>query len=184
MVSIKRRHAIIRISAFRIGSDLQLVMEANVKILVCIAITIVLSLSSAVSAIAADDESLVQILTRADIVDNFTEYCAQFDPSIVRRTGSGIGDVRALALHIRNEVVAGLPFEEANQIILRSAQAARAAALLAVRRLYGPNPDEEHSRLTEWCQHSAEPSVQEFVNAHDQHHDQLEAFIESAKKSR
>jgi hypothetical protein len=159
-------------------------MEADVKKLICVAITIVLSLTSAVSAIAADDESLVQILTRADIADNFTEYCAQFDPSIVRRASSGIGDVRALALHIRDEVVAGLPFEEANQIILRSAQAARTSALLAVRRLYGPNPDEEHSRLTEWCQHSAEPSVQEFVNAHDQHHDQLEGLIENAKRSR
>jgi hypothetical protein len=75
-------------------------------------------------------------------------------------------------------------FEEANQIIIRSAQAARASALLAVRRLYGPNPDEERTRLTEWCQHSAEPSVQDFVNAHDQHHDQLDDFIENAKKSR
>ena len=89
---------------------------------------------------------------------------------------SAIGDTRALAQHIRGEVVAGLPLEEANQIIIRSAQAARAGALLAVRRLYGPNPDEERTRLTEWCQHSAEPSVQDFVNAHDQHHDQLDVL--------
>lgn len=171
-------------SAFRIGSDLQLIMEADVKKLVCVAITIVFSLSSAVSAIAADDETLVQILTRADIADNFVEYCAQFDPSILQHTNSTVGNIRALALHIRGEVVSGLPFEEANQIIIRSAQAARAGALLSVRRLYGPNPDEERARLTEWCQHSAEPSVQEFVKAHDQNHDQFDAFIENAKRSR
>ena len=154
------------------------------KKFVRIAIMIVLGLSSAVPAFAADDDVLVRILTRANIANNFTEYCAQFDHSIIQRTRSAFGDTRALAQHIRGEVVAGLPFEEANQIIIRSAQAARASALLAVRRLYGPNPDEERTRLTEWCQHSAEPSVQDFVNAHDQNHDQLDVFIENAKKSR
>ena len=159
-------------------------METDVKKFVYVAIAIVICFSSSVFAIAANDEALVRILTRAYIVDNFTAYCAQFDPSIIQHTRSRIGDVRALALHIRDEVVAGMPFEEANQIIIRSAQAARAGALLAVRRLYGPNPEEERTRLTEWCQHSAEPSVQDFVKAHDQHHDQFDAFIENAKRSR
>ena len=120
------------------------------KKFVRIAIMIVLGLSSAVPAFVADDDVLVRILTRANIANNFTEYCAQFDPSIIQSTRSAIGDTRALAQHIRGEVVAGLPFEEANQIIIRSAQAARASALLSVRRFYGPNPDEERTRLTEW----------------------------------
>ncbi len=152
--------------------------------LICVVITTVLGLSSAVPANAADDEALVQILTRADIADNFTEYCAQFDPSIVRRTSSGIGDIRALALHIRGEVVAGLPFEEASRIVIHSAQAARAGALVAVRRLYGPNPDEERARLAKWCQQSVERDVKNYVNAHDRHHDQLDILIKNAKESR
>jgi hypothetical protein len=44
-------------------------------------------------------------------------------------------------------VIAGLPFEEAKQIAIRSAQAARTGALLSVWRLYGPDPNEEHARL-------------------------------------
>jgi hypothetical protein len=56
------------------------------KKFVLIAIMIVLGLSSAVPAFAADDDVLVRILTRANIANNFTEYCAQFDPSIIRRT--------------------------------------------------------------------------------------------------
>jgi hypothetical protein len=148
-----------------------------------IATTIVFVLSSAVPAVAADDDALIQILTRADIADNFIEYCAQFDPSIIQRTNSAIGDIRALTLHIWDEVVAELPFEEANQVIIRSAQAARAGALLAVRRLYGPNPDEERARLTMWCQQSVEPDVRDYVNSHDQHHDQFLIAIKNATKS-
>jgi len=49
------------------------------KKFVRIAIMIVLGLSSAVPAFAADDDVLVRILTRANIANNFTEYCAQFD---------------------------------------------------------------------------------------------------------
>jgi hypothetical protein len=154
------------------------------KKFVRIAIMIVLGLSSAVPAVAADDDVLVRILTRANIANNLTEYCAQFDPLIIQRTRSAIGDTRALAQHIKGDVVAGLPFEEANQIIIRSAQAARTGALLAVRCLYGPNPEEEHTRLTEWCQHSVELTVQDYVNAHNQYHDQMDVFIENAKKSR
>ncbi len=148
------------------------------------AIAIVLGLSSSVPAIGADDGALIQILARADIADNFTEYCAQFDPSIVQRTSSIVGNIRALALHIRDEVIAGLPFAEANQIIVRSAQAARTGALISVRRLYGQNPNEERARLTEWCQQSVERDVKNYVNAHDQHHDQMDISIENAKRFR
>jgi hypothetical protein len=148
------------------------------------AIAIVLGLVPSIRAIAADDEALVQILTRADIADNFTEYCAQFDPSIVQRTSGAVGNTRALALHIRDEVIAGLPFEEAKQIAIRSAQAARTGALLSVRRLYGPDPNEEHARLAKWCQQSVERDVKNYVNAHDKHHDQMDISIENAKISR
>lgn len=150
---------------------------------VALALLCGLTLLLTASASAQNDAALVRILGRADIADQFTEYCAQFDPSIVQSTRGAIGDTRALALHIRGEVVSGLPTTEAGQIILRAAQAARAGALLAVRRLYGPDSNETKARITKWCQAKVEPDIKDYVNAHDFHHDRLTAAIQNAKQA-
>ncbi len=134
------------------------------------------------SAFAADDESLMRILTRADIADNFAFYCAQYDPSIIDRTRSTVGDMQALMFHIRNEVVSGLPESEARRIVVQSAGAARTGALMAIRKHYGPNPVEERARLHEWCEKSVVPSLKEYVARHDEHHVVLDQEIRRAKQ--
>lgn len=136
------------------------------------------------SAFAADDESLVRILTRADVADNFAFYCAQYDPSIIDRTRSAVGDMQALMLHIRGEVISGLPESDAARIIVRSADAARIGALVAIRKHYGPNPDKERARLHEWCEKSVVPSLKEFVARHDEHHAVFDRAIRKAKQGR
>lgn len=98
------------------------------------------------AAQAADQMTLVRILTSADIAHNFTAYCAQFDPSIIERTKGGAGDIQGLMLHVRNEVIADLPQAEANEIIVRSANAARAGALMAIREHYGSDPTKERNQ--------------------------------------
>jgi hypothetical protein len=131
---------------------------------------------------AADDLTLVRILARADIAHDLAYYCAQYDSSIINRTRSSVGDAQALMLHIRSEVISDLPQNEAAQIVLRSANAARTGALLAIRRLYGQNRKEERARLADWCERTVVPSLKEFVAWHDQHHEMLDQAIESAKQ--
>jgi hypothetical protein len=133
---------------------------------------------------AADDLTLVRILARADIAQNFAFYCAQYDPSIIERTKSSVGDTQALMLHIRSEVTSGLSQEETATVVLKSANAARTGALLAIRKQYGPNSGEERARLAQWCETSVVPSVKEFIARHDQHHELFDQAIRRAKQSR
>ncbi|MFG1464587.1 hypothetical protein V5F77_17010, partial [Xanthobacter sp. DSM 24535] len=131
---------------------------------------------------AADDNSLVRILAKADIVHNFVVYCAQYDPSIIERTRGSVGDAQQLMLHVRSEVISGLPQAEAMEVVVRSANAARIGALLAIREHYGPNQSEERERLSNWCESSAVPLVKEFVSSYDDHHDAFDAEIARAKE--
>lgn len=133
-------------------------------------------------AFAADDVTLVRILARADIAQNFAVYCSQYDPSIMERTRSKQGDMQSFMLHIRGEVVAGLPQDEAFGVVVRSADAARAGALIAIRKLYGQNPSEEHARLADWCEKSVVPSIKEFIDRHDEHHELFDEAIQKAKE--
>ena len=79
-------------------------------------------------------QELVRILARADMAHNLALYCAQYDPTIINKTKSTVGDVQALMLHIR-AVISELPQVEAAQIVIRAANAAKSDALHAVRRL-------------------------------------------------
>ncbi|MFG1284157.1 MULTISPECIES: hypothetical protein [Xanthobacteraceae] len=133
-------------------------------------------------AFAADDDSLVRILAKADIAHNFVVYCAQYDPSIIERTRGSVGDAQQLMLHVRSDVISGLPQAEALEVVVRSANAARIGVLLAIRERYGPTQSEESARLANWCERSAAPSVKEIVSSHDDHHDAFDAEIARAKE--
>lgn len=130
----------------------------------------------------ADSDNLVRILEKANIAHNFVVYCAQYDPSIIGRTRSNIGDAQQLMEHVRGEVISGLPQAAAMEVIVRSANAARIGALLAIREQYGPNRSEEDERLLNWCERSVVPSINEFVSSHDDHHDAFDAEIARAKE--
>jgi hypothetical protein len=132
--------------------------------------------------LAADDVTLVRILAKADLAHNLAYYCAQYDPSIIERTKSQVGDAQALMRHMRSEVTSGLPQAEAAQIVLRSANAARVGALLAIRKHYGPDPQEERTRIAAWCEKTVVPSVKELVASHDHHHELLDQALEKAKR--
>lgn len=133
--------------------------------------------------LAVDDLTLIRILARADVAQNFASYCAQYDPSIPDRTKSSVGDAQALVLHIRQEVTSGLPQAQAGSIIVRSENAARAGFLLAIRKLYGPDPKTDRGRILDWCETSVVPSLKAFVARHDQHHELFEQTIAGAKQS-
>ncbi len=120
---------------------------------------------------------------RADIAHNFAFYCSQFDPSILDRTRSKIGDIQTLMAHMRGEVVSNLPEAEAARIVIRSADAAYSGALRAVRRFYGSNQQEERARLIDWCENTVVPSIQELVAQHDNNHAALDQAIRRAKRS-
>ncbi|TAL79444.1 MAG: hypothetical protein EPN75_09205 [Beijerinckiaceae bacterium] len=143
----------------------------------------ILLISICAPAMAADDRTLVRILARADMAQDLAFYCAQYDPSIIAKTKSSVGDVQALMLHIRSEVTSGLPETEAARVVLLSATAARNGALRAVRKLYGQDPRRERARLASWCETFVVPLVREFAAMHDQHHEMIDQAIERAKGS-
>ena len=144
---------------------------------------ILLFLPIAGTAFAADDDALFRILMRADIAHNFAAYCAQFDPLILQRTRGSQGDMQELSQRIRDEVISGLPTDEAYQLVLRSAKAAQVGALTTIRQLYGPDPDEERARLKNWCEVSVTPSLKQFVSDYDEHHEAFEESIRKAKEA-
>ena len=131
---------------------------------------------------AADSETLEQILTRTDVAHNLAFYCAQYDRSIIDRTRSTVGDMQQLMQHIRREVVSGLSEIDALYVVLRAANAARTESLIAIRKFYGTNPDEERARLSEWCEKTVVPSLKGFVASHDNAHALFEQAIEKAKQ--
>jgi hypothetical protein len=142
---------------------------------------ILLLLPIAGTAFAADDDALFRILMWADTAHNLATYCAQFDPLLLKQTRGSQGDMQELSRHIRDEVIAGLPTDEAHQVVLRSAKAAQVGALMTIRQFYGPDPDEERARLKNWCEVSVAPSLKQFVRDYDEHHEAFEESIREAK---
>lgn len=67
-------------------------MKCDLKVWSC---TILFS-TSWTPTFGADSDNLVRILAKANIAYNFVVYCAQYDPSIIGRTRSNIGDAQQL----------------------------------------------------------------------------------------
>lgn len=136
---------------------------------------------SADQSLAANDETLVRILTRAFVAQNLTIYCAQFNPEILRITTGKQGDISQFAQHIREKIIDGLPPEEAGLVVQRSADAARAGALMAIRRFYQADREREKQLISAWCTQSIPNDVMAYVRFHDERHDMLMGMIASAK---
>ncbi|MFH1556121.1 MAG: hypothetical protein ABII76_14870 [Pseudomonadota bacterium] len=134
-------------------------------------------------AAAADDDALVRILTKAFLAQNFAAYCAQFNPDIANTTRGKEGNISQLVQHIRSDVIEGLSKEDAEIVIRRSADAARAGALLAIRRFYQSDLSLQRQEIAAWCTLSIPSDIVEYVQDHDGQHDQFDRAIAAAKKA-
>lgn len=139
-------------------------------------------LLAAVPAFAVDADALVRILSPAYLAEDLAAVCSAQDPSFMQDGLGHFPSVRSYAVHIRGEVVEGLRPEEAERVVKRAADAAKNAALLAVRARSAATPEEERSNLLDWCRDSALPFVRQIVAEHDRNHAAVEHALDVAKR--
>jgi len=87
------------------------------------------------------------------------------------------------AQNIKEQIITGLDEGEANTVLRRAADAARAAALMAIRANDAPTPDEERRKLIAWCETSGRPFVQSIITSQDQNYDTFKEAVTRAKSS-
>lgn len=126
------------------------------------ALAALLVLAPAQASESHNERDLVQAFT----LQNLAVYCSQFTPSALSQTVGKDGGVNGLAHHVKTEAAAQLAQEDAERLIRRSADAARAIALTAVRRHYDADRAVETARITEWCDAVVVPEVRRHVEAH------------------
>lgn len=122
---------------------------------------------------AADLKELARLLAPALIAEQFTNVCATFDDKSLGR----VDDVRTLAGHIQQEVLAGLPAEQAQTVVVAAANEARSLALREVHALKNAQ-----NALVSWCEDVANAFVDRIAVAHTTAHASLDAAINLAKR--
>src|SRR5215212_3727190 len=140
-----------------------------------------LLLTAADPRLAANLDELVRLLSPAYLAQSVTVVCTAQDPTFAIQTGGQRGPISVYAQDIKDKIIEGLEAEEVNEILRRAAEAAKAAALMAIRAQAAPNPDEERQRLLSWCVTAAKPFVRDFISSHDQNHDAFEEAVARAK---
>lgn len=126
------------------------------------ALACLLLLAPAQAGESHSERDLVQAFT----LQNLAVYCGQFTPSALSQTVGKDSGVNGLAQHVKTEAAAQLPQEDAARLIRRSADAARAIALTAVRRHYDADRAVETARITQWCDAAVVPEVRRHLEAH------------------
>lgn len=105
-------------------------------------------------------------LIRAFTFQNLTVYCGQFTPAALSQTVGKDGGINGLAHHVKAEAAAGLPEADADRLLRRSADTARALALNAVRLHYDADREVENARITQWCDAVVVPAVRRQIESH------------------
>lgn len=147
------------------------------------ALVVALSIAATGPAPATDIDALVRLLSPADLAQNLAAVCAAQDEFFLNATRGEHGTMHALAQHVKEEVIDGLSPDEADQVLRRAADAARNAALMAIRPLSAPTAHEEQIRLRTWCEEAAKPFVRSIVGDHAKRHAILEQALQDAKRS-
>ena|SRR5215207_10295183 len=146
-------------------------------------ILVLLFLTAAGPSLSANLDALVQLLSPAYLAENVAVVCTANDPTFATETSGRHGAMGAYAQNMKEEIIAGLDDGEANTVLRRAADAARAAALMAIRANEAPTPDEERRKLIAWCQTSGRPFVQSIIISQDQKYDTFKEAVARAKSS-
>lgn len=148
------------------------------------ALIVAIGAAATAPATAADIDALVQLLSPANLAQNLAAVCTAQDEFFLDATRGEHGNMHALAQHVKEEVIDGLSPEEADRVLRRAANAARNAALMAIRLLSAPTPQEEKIRLQTWCEETAKPFVRAIVGDHARRHELLDQALRNAKRDR
>jgi hypothetical protein len=135
------------------------------------------------SAAAADLVRLADILAPVLTAGQFAVLCRAADPNFGDVRGS-LGTVQTYARHMRDEILDGLPQDQAGVVLTSAADRARAAARERLHAFAFSQNDVNVSALANWCQESARLYIRTVLAGHDDDHNAYENTISSAKQNR
>ncbi|PZQ18144.1 MAG: hypothetical protein DI565_05430 [Ancylobacter novellus] len=140
------------------------------------------ALGTSSPARALNEDVMRNVLSSILLAQNFTSVCVKVDPDFAAKTGGKGGDADTIIAHMKEEILATMTREEAAQIVVSAAGAARAVGLGMIRALSGGPIEEQESRLKELCDGTAKPLVKGVVETHEERHDFFEQMIEDARQ--
>ena len=140
-----------------------------------------LMLTVIADARAVDYDTLAKLLYPPYLALNYSMLCALRDPTFHSQTAGSRGAMPGYAQHIKTEVVASLSSVEAQSVMVKAADAAKARALADIRSL-ADGDQVNPAIMTAWCDNFAKPFVRRIIETHDQRHDDFERLVANAKK--
>ena len=136
---------------------------------------------SAQPAHTVDYEALARLLYSPYLALNYAVLCSVHDPSFQEKTAGPRGPMLAYMQHIRDEVLASLSSSEAQSVMVRAADAAKARAGADIRALaYGEMVDPV--AVAAWCESHVKTVVRGVMETHDLRHTDFERLLAEARK--
>lgn len=89
---------------------------------------------------AADLEGLTRLLIPTYIAHQFANVCVARDPDFLLGMDDKHGSIAAHVQHVKDEIIADIPEQDARSVLARAAETARAVALHEVRSLSNDDP--------------------------------------------
>ena len=118
---------------------------------------------------AKDLIRLAELLTPAYTAMNYGAICTARSPWYGQNVRGPLGPMPAYAQHIKEEVIAGLPEEQAQFVMVNAADASKATALAQLRK-FGPRFAVDEQRLGRWCDLEAKRFIMDVIFRHDTDH--------------
>lgn len=121
---------------------------------------------------------LARLLIPAYIAQNFTVLCVKQD----KRFLAGMKVVSDFTEHVKHEITVDLPEEEAAQVRVMAADAARDVARRQMEAIRGEHFNVPPDALKKWCDESAKPFVLGTVQQHQEKHGEFDMLAAAAKR--
>ena len=132
---------------------------------------------------ARDLEMLARVLIPAYMAQDFAAICGTQDVFYLSaELKDGVRSVSIYAWHVKKEVTADIPDEDAAQIRLTAANTARDVARQELALLAEQQSVDPRDSLHRWCERSAKPFILEIMKKHDEKHRQFDEIVERAKR--
>jgi len=133
---------------------------------------------------ALNEDVMRNVLSSVFLAQNFTAVCVKVDPGFAQEAGGKDGDAATVIAHIKEHILATMTRDEAAQIVISAAGAARAVGLGMLRPISGGSVEEQTHRLKALCEETAKPLVKGVVENHDERHEFFEQMLRDARQGR
>ena len=132
-------------------------------------------------ALSADLDRLARFLTPALMAHQFTAVCQARDTQFELEIG-GLSTINIFVERVRDSVLSKLTPDQAREVLIAAATAARDVALIEIRSLSSPSKEEEIRRYQEWCSVSVPHFIKNLIERHDRDKNFIMEAIARAKK--